>query len=277
MKDMKSNKKILITVAFLGLLVLSYFGYQKYQENAKNADLANFAKTHNQKLEKANKAKAETSIPKEKENKDEKNPETSTQKSGSVKVAKKAQSEEIKERELTGKELEDYNKSFEPAPRKIVPYTEPLPEMPDEEENNSTLFGVDSNYNGVRDDLEILVVKEFGYDRDIIEAVFAGLRSNDRDLFFAKNDSIEENRQEILNNTSYKVDCYIRLTGDYGQSKSWKIIEKSSYNTAERKLLNEKVNNEVHGVMGVVATEEPCNEFYERTKSWNIRQIEGGR
>lgn len=37
-----------------------------------------------------------------------------------------------------------------------------VPPEPDEELNNSTLAGVDSNINGIRDDVEIFVAKDFG-------------------------------------------------------------------------------------------------------------------
>jgi hypothetical protein len=43
----------------------------------------------------------------------------------------------------------------------VIPYTEELPPVPDQKLNNSTLFGIDFNNNGVRDDLEHWIVKEF--------------------------------------------------------------------------------------------------------------------
>ena len=41
-----------------------------------------------------------------------------------------------------------------------------MPNEPDEKLNNSTLLGIDSNNNGVRDDVEIYIVKRFSQDPD---------------------------------------------------------------------------------------------------------------
>jgi len=41
-----------------------------------------------------------------------------------------------------------------------------LPDEPDVELNNSTLLGIDSNNNGIRDDVEIYIVKRFSQDLD---------------------------------------------------------------------------------------------------------------
>lgn len=42
-----------------------------------------------------------------------------------------------------------------------------LPPMPDEIINKSTIKGVDSNNNGIRDDVEIIISKEFGSDPEL--------------------------------------------------------------------------------------------------------------
>ncbi|WP_324172615.1 hypothetical protein [Sulfurimonas sp.] len=44
-----------------------------------------------------------------------------------------------------------------------------LPPQPDETLNNSTLLGIDSNDNGVRDDVEIFIVKKYAIDQKILD------------------------------------------------------------------------------------------------------------
>jgi len=258
------------------LLVLSYFGYQKYQENAKNADLADFAKTHNQNLEKTNKAKVETSIPKEKANKDEKISETLTQESGSVKIAKKVQSEEITERELTGKELEDYNKSFEASPRKIVPYTEPLPEMPDEA--TAKAMFVDTNNNGVRDDVEIAIVKEFGDDKELVKSYFAQARSFEYRQYIAENDLLYgEYLQKAVDNVRLDVDCRYFVFKSRNIEEAENFLKGNGYdlyeiynNTSDREKNNDMVYRAFHGHSSAVkVTEESCEKFFEESKTWS--------
>ncbi|WP_324172617.1 hypothetical protein [Sulfurimonas sp.] len=46
-----------------------------------------------------------------------------------------------------------------------------LPPQPDEALNNSTLLGIDSNDNGVRDDVEIFIVKKYATDHKIVTEI----------------------------------------------------------------------------------------------------------
>jgi len=258
MKNIKSKKGILMMAAILGLLALSYLGYQKYQENAKNADLANFAKIHNQKLEKANKAKAETSISKEKENKDEKTSETSTQ---NVKIAKKAKNNPEKEPpgviEIKGEELKE-----------LLRYKKPLPPMPDEEENNSTLFGVDYNLNGVRDDLEIMIVNEYGDDEYMVELMFAGERIWNHHFYLSQVDELTESQLlEPGTNMAYFVGCAVNRYGYEYNRGFGSVLNKKRFNTNKRKESRIKVFAAGAIVSpSVNVNDQICRDFIERTK-----------
>jgi hypothetical protein len=48
-----------------------------------------------------------------------------------------------------------------------------VPPVPDEDENNATLLGIDSNKNGIRDDVEIYIHKNFKGDDKYYERMLA--------------------------------------------------------------------------------------------------------
>jgi len=164
--------------------------------------------------------------------------------------------------------------------REVLPYTKELPPMPDEEENNATLFGVDSNDNGVRDDLEILAVKMFGKDRDLTEAVFSGVRANSYDIYLAKK-TIEQKKgyisdediQQIRNDISVYIDC-ISYYGGMSENILSKSKKFDSYydNTPERKKMDRIIMNNLRG-----GGEDPdnitdkfCKDYIEKTKTYEF-------
>jgi len=156
--------------------------------------------------------------------------------------------------------------------RKILPYTKPLPELPDEEENNSTLYGVDSNGNGVRDDLEIIVVKEFGYDKELTEVIFADLRTSNYNMYLANNLADEngkvplEYEEEITDNSSYSQRCRSRLEDDLYNTLKGKIYSQV-YNTREREGLRKVVRRSIYGGTPVPEiNQKACQEFIQKTK-----------
>ena len=257
MKSTDDKKGILTVVAILGLLLLSYFGYQSYSENQKNSELADFAKTYNEtlKTEKANKDEkiSETSTP------EKANTETSTQKAENVKVVKEVETEIIEERTLTGKELEDYNNFVNP-PRKIVPYTEPLPEMPDREVNNSTLLGIDTSKPGtpgygVRDDVEIAIAKEFGDDSDAAKFMMASMAYQQKMLEMYQTGVDFEVYNYMSRKSGTLLSC---ATPDFRSSDEeynnfWekrKIVKKLQFNTPQRVIAEDKADGGLGSVDG---------------------------
>ena len=160
----------------------------------------------------------------------------------------------------------------EDTERKIIPYTKPLPELPNEEENNSTLYGVDSNENGVRDDLEIAIVKEFGYDREIVEVVFAEVRSQNYNMYLAEN-FIDENgkipleyEEEITGNIFLGSTCR-RFIDDSIFNRVDKQIFSNIHNTHKRESLREIVGRSIYGGTPVPEiTQKTCQDFIQKTK-----------
>jgi len=53
----------------------------------------------------------------------------------------------------------------------------PVPPEPDKTLNQSTLAGIDSNNNGVRDDIERMVARNFGTDATAYQQAFAHART----------------------------------------------------------------------------------------------------
>ena len=166
--------------------------------------------------------------------------------------------------------------------REVLPYTKELPPMPDEEENNSTLFGVDSNDNGVRDDLEIMVVKKFGDDRDLVGSFFASLRADNYDNYLAK-EALENNNGHISDEDIQKIiddiDMTVGCIAYYDGVSSFKaldtltgIIHGKEYNTPERKKIDKVVMHNLRGGGGdpEYFTDKLCKDYIEKTKTYEF-------
>ena len=162
---------------------------------------------------------------------------------------------------------------------KAEPYTGLLPEAPDMEENDATLLGIDSNNNGVRDDIEIEIVDRFGDDKNLVEAFFASNRSSQYAYSLAENDMLtEENIQKIMDNVHYDIKCsalyfrkskYVNNYEDF--YNAYKDIENNLLDTSKRKKIEKKIAHSFLGGGGYTdANEESCKAFFERTKSFEI-------
>jgi len=154
--------------------------------------------------------------------------------------------------------------------RIMIPYGELLPEYPNEKNNNSTLLGIDSNGNGVRDDLEILTVKEFGGDRDVVEVVFAEIRSYDYDIYIYENNLMnKENLQNVIDHTSLQVRCFNFLSSLYYSDTE---IFKKNLNTKNRQKVYENVSRSLLGVSKYKnISQKDCRDWIKETKSWDFR------
>jgi len=142
------------------------------------------------------------------------------------------------------------------APLVIDGYT--LPPMPDKALNDSTLLGIDSNDNGVRDDVEIWIYTT--YEKPIERAVF---------MQSAKAYQIViEEPEEALGNLHYihdAVDCisyYKRWADLFGEElliEKYRNIEEEispiQFNTKERFLSYQKYNHTLSG--GVYSSAKP--------------------
>ena len=168
--------------------------------------------------------------------------------------------------------------------REIKPYTEPLPEMPDEEISKEIF--IDENDNGVRDDVEIFIVKEFGSDRDLVEAFFAKARIFERKIFLVENDMLDyESIQDFnkLDGTNYDCSFNIFTTSSFSERNfdddlykhseyTKSLLGKKYFNTETRKSLDKKFKNASTGTslpVGVIDAFEQCKDFFKKTKSWD--------
>ena len=161
---------------------------------------------------------------------------------------------------------------------KAEPYTGLLPEAPDMEENDATLLGIDSNNNGVRDDIEIEIVDRFGDDKNLVEAFFASNRSSQYAYSLAENDMLtEENIQKIMDNVHYDITCsslYFKKSRyenneDYFEDLDY--IDNNWRNTNLRKNMSKKIAHLFSGQANDFdRTEKSCKAFFERTKSFEI-------
>ena len=116
-----------------------------------------------------------------------------------------------------------------------------LPPMPDEDKNNKTLLGIDSNNNGIRDDVEIWILKT--YSNQVYSKIKTAIA-----LQYAKAaQSILENpvyeNSEILDNA---VDCENYILFQKAKKlnlKSYKAIKFKNDNAVINNKLRDKIFN----------------------------------
>jgi len=157
--------------------------------------------------------------------------------------------------------------------RKIIPYAKEKPPAPDEEENNSTLYGVDANGNGVRDDLEILAIDQFGYDGELVESIFAGIRTYDYNMYVVDNNLLEDESvmKEVINNIDKSYNCQSYFYGERFYDESVGAIDGYADNSLRQKNVT-YLARRLHGVADdFVTNEKNCKKFFEKTKEYNYR------
>lgn len=161
---------------------------------------------------------------------------------------------------ITDSNITDINTTQ--APLVIDGYT--LPPMPDKALNDSTLLGIDSNDNGVRDDVEIWIYTT--YDKPIERAVF--IQSS------RAYQIVIQEPEKALDNLHYMhdlVDCksYWSLRAKRKGESFWlekyrsysKEITPIQFSTKERFLAYEKYNHTLSG--GVYISSEPSEWKYK--------------
>ena len=139
-----------------------------------------------------------------------------------------------------------------------------LPPMPDKVLNDSTLLGIDSNDNGVRDDVEIWIYTT--YAKPIERAVF--MQSS------RAYQIVIQEPEKALENLHYMHDAsncrsYWRLSAKENGESSWlekyrdypNEIHPIQFNTKERFLAYEKYN---HTLSGGVYTSAKLSEWKSR-------------
>jgi hypothetical protein len=121
----------------------------------------------------------------------------------------------------------------------LVPYTEKLPNLPKMEDSKK--YFIDENKNGVRDDVEIKIVKRFWEHKDMVESFFADTRTMEYENYLVKNNLlIREKLRESLDFSSMAFDCsnHFYKKGSHYVNGGYMYISskifKNYYNNKER-------------------------------------------
>ncbi len=188
------------------------------------------------------------------------------------------------------KELSDYRVRVEyvkPEGMYKLIVCNTLPPIPDSKKNNETLLGIDSNNNGIRDDVEIKILS---YKPEICKyrPQLKECNLSQNPAFIAVAFQYARAFQKILREfdgskeSAYKVDketdpasyCYFYFRNNYNDLRHVPLmgfIEKFTYNTKTRKKFYYKFNEQLSG--GVF--ELPRSSTYKNYCEFNVTQIEG--
>ncbi len=128
-----------------------------------------------------------------------------------------------------------------------------LPPQPDPVINNSTLLGIDSNNNGVRDDVERALLFKYNTKKDRIKLAVA-MQTAKAYQVVIKNPSNGLNTKHILNAATYCDIYYIYVAKDIGDPYAYlesespdKFLESIQFNTEERIRANFHYNESLSG------------------------------
>lgn len=238
--------------------------FQKHADRKERARLQIFVDTHNAQV-----------VPSNSETK-KAMPGTISEKS----TASKGKKPDIDPHDLPTNK--DYGKAEEELDKRIeriaVPYTEPLPPVPDATE--AKLFFIDENDNGVRDDVEIDIVEEFQEDKAMVESFFAGVQLQEYKMYLAENDLLSEEQIQIaLDNTGKYFSCGVKYSEDTeyfddGDDKYFALNAWTDFsvnynhtiylNTSERSRLYEKFKEKTggHAINGAFVSQYECKKIY---------------
>jgi len=122
-----------------------------------------------------------------------------------------------------------------------------LPPEPDPAVNNSTLLGIDSNHNGVRDDVERWIYQH--YDHPIERGI---MLQNSYRLQIQISDISKAHKYAKLTNKSLSCEYYLENTfkwfkDKYEYSITSKEIKKIQFNTIQRHIAYQKYNASFNG------------------------------
>jgi hypothetical protein len=163
----------------------------------------------------------------------------------------------------------------------VKPYTWELPPIPDKKLNNSTLLWIDSNNNGVRDDLEIWIVENFWRDKMVVEGYFSYVRSKALNIKIQQEwiftDELYEN--DISRRASLASECKSDFynASKYPNSNSeWYLISRSFEKIRNNTKIREKNAKDFYkNLVGKTYTArnisiQECNDFIEETQTYKI-------
>lgn len=153
-------------------------------------------------------------------------------------------------------------------------YTDPLPEIPSKQD---AIHGFpDTNNNGVRDDIEILVVKQWGDHKVMVETFFAQSRTSQYDIDAVSDgeitkDEIKKSNELLAKDGACRFFYYTNTVGsadEYFQEKTYEIVSKNYYNSLTRLGYLEEMRKAVHGSISrsVKMDHEKCQDYFRQTK-----------
>ena len=135
-----------------------------------------------------------------------------------------------------------YSTSVDKDVEVIHGYT--LPPEPDPVLNNATILGIDSNNNGVRDDVEIWILKKFKDEHKVYTEVFMqAARATQKVL------ENPQNANEVMKYENAAVDCEV-FYQLYAEKYGEKILMDGRYSITDevfdKKLLNTLMRKEAY-------------------------------
>jgi len=161
---------------------------------------------------------------------------------------------------------------------KTSAYTEPLPEKPSRQEAK---YGFpDTNNNKVRDDIELLIIEEYGQSEMMVETLFAQARTAEYDLSIASDGSITQ--EEILQSNNFlskdsacRFFYYTNTLGtaeEYFEEKAYQVVSDNYNNSLTRIGYQDDLRKALHGSVskGLRLNHEQCQSYFKQTKNLEI-------
>ncbi|WPU67174.1 hypothetical protein [Peredibacter starrii] len=115
---------------------------------------------------------------------------------------------------------------------------------PDRIRNDATLAGIDSDKDGIRDDVQILIEYEFSKDSRILKAARQKAKYLQLSILTAedKDKSIQVARKSLDTNS-----CLVHVAGLEESMRITRFIEKKTFNTKDRLYAYVKANGNFSG------------------------------
>lgn len=159
-----------------------------------------------------------------------------------------------------------------------------LPPVPDKKLNDSTLLGIDNNFdgpNGVRDDLEIEILQSYSSDPKVVEGFFAYVRSDALDFKIMQEGIFtDEIYEDISKRSSLSTGCRGKILDESNFTEpntldSYNIaldFENKTNNTFIRKNNTKQFFSRLNGQVFLArpVSDEECEAFFEETRNYDL-------
>ncbi len=159
-----------------------------------------------------------------------------------------------------------------------------LPPVPDKKLNDSTLLGIDNNFdgpNGIRDDLEIEILQSYSSDPKVVEGFFAYVRSDALDFKIMQEDIFtDEIYEDISRRSTLATGCRGKVLDESNFTEpntldSYNIaldFENKTNNTFIRENNTKQFFSRLNGQVFLArpVSDEECEAFFEETKNYDL-------